>query len=461
MSVVVRFPPSPTGKMHVGNARTALFNWLYAGHTGGQFKFRVEDTDAARSTPENVAFITEALAWLGLPNHPEFLQSSRIEAHQAAAKKLLAKGKAYTDAEGVLRFNVKASAEITVYDAYTNQTTILKGQEAVDASKLPQFVHWKDLVQDRISINLSEIEDFALLRSDGTPTYHLSVVCDDAFQGVTHVVRGDDHLSNTPKHILLFQALGYTVPTFAHLPLILGTDGAKLSKRHGAASVQDLRAAGYLPQAVFNYLIRLGWGHGDQEIFSVNEAIAAFDVANVSPGPARFDADKLNWLNQHYLKTLPLAEVWPHFIAVCGPLEPEATRRVQTMWPQLTQRAHTLLEVRAAAAPLLTDVTQTWAGNLELVEVLLYAHMPLHWHYDALSAVTDWTVPVLEAVVKNTVAQHGGDFKTVGRPLRVALTAQLGGPSVAEFLAALGQTESLRRLKAALHFGHHHGAAHG
>lgn len=433
MSVVVRFPPSPTGKMHVGNARTALFNWLYAKHSGGKMMFRIEDTDKERSTPENIAFIHEALHWLGLSadNEP-FLQSSRSDVHVAAAKKLVETGHAYVDGEGVTRFKVAK----------------------------PGVTQWADMVQGEISINHDEIEDFALLRSDGSPTYHLGVVCDDAFQNVTHVIRGDDHINNTPKHILLFKALGYTVPLFAHLPLILGADGAKLSKRHGAASIQDLRDAGYLPQAVFNMLLRMGWGHGDQEIFSTAEAIAAFDVADVSSGPARFDTDKLNWLNQHYLQSLPMDTVWPQFEKICGPFEAEEAARIRRIWPQLTQRANTLPALKEAAAPLLGNVADAWQADPALTEILLQAHMPLHWHYDALSAVTEWEIPVLDAVVKNVVAQNGGDFKGVGRPLRVALTAKLSGPSLGEFLYALGQKESLLRLKTALHFGHHHGAAH-
>jgi glutamyl-tRNA synthetase len=434
MATVVRFPPSPTGKMHVGNARTALFNWMYARHTGGSFMFRIEDTDLERSTPENIAYIYEGLNWLGLTyDNTPFLQTSRVEEHKSAAKKLVDEGKAYIDVEGVTRFKVVK----------------------------PGRTEWTDAVQGHITINHDEIEDFALLRSDGSPTYHLGVVCDDAFQGVSHVIRGDDHLSNTPKHILLFNALGYALPTFAHLPLILGADGAKLSKRHGAASIQDLRDAGYVPQAVFNYLIRLGWGHGDQEVFSRDEAITAFDIANISAGPARFDEAKLKWLNQHYLATLPMVEVWPQFEKVCGPFTAEHKSRLEKMWPELTKRAQTLPEVKAAGLPLLAEnIGEIWQADAALTEIMLTSHMPLHWHYDALSAVTEWSTEVLEAVVKNVVAQHGNDFKAVGRPLRIALTASLGGPSLGHVMAALGQKETLERLKTALHHGHHHGAAH-
>jgi glutamyl-tRNA synthetase len=419
--------------MHIGSARTALFNWLYAKHTGGQFLLRIEDTDAERSTPENTAFIFEAMSWLGLSADAEpILQTTRQPAHVEAAKALVAKGAAFVDDEGVTRF------------------------------KVPEGVtSWTDLVQGEIAIDNKQIEPFALLRSNGTPTYHLGVVCDDIFQSVTHVIRGDDHINNTPKQILLYQALGAPIPHFGHLPLILGADGEKLSKRHGAASVQDLRDEGFLPQTLFNMFLRLGWGHKDQEIFSVEEATALFDIHAVTKGAARFDTDKLKWLNAHYLKSLPFAAIKPHLI----PFLPDGAQthqsdfnRLEAMWTDLAARAQTLPDVVTAGLFLITDPTPTYTE--EHTRIMLEGHNPLHDAYDAFSAVTQWTADILHDVVAKLVENHGGSFKTVGRPLRVAVTAQTGGPDMSKIMATLGQNETLRRLKVALHHVHANGGHH-
>lgn len=428
MTIIVRFPPSPTGKMHLGSARTALYNWLYARHCGGKFTFRIEDTDKERSTPENTAFIYEALEWLELnwDNQP-FLQTSRATEHVAAAKSLVEKGFAFVDAEGVTRFKVPEGA-----------TT------------------WTDLVQGEITIENKQVDAFALLRSDGTPTYHIGVVADDAHMGITHVIRGVDHINNTPKHIMLFKALGHTVPAFAHIPLIVEADGKKLSKRHNAGSIQNLRDAGYLPHAVINYLLRLGWGHKDQEIFSREEAIQLFDITNVSKSPAQFDQTKLTWLNEHYLKSLKPAEILPYL----RPFLPEGTDEsiLLKAWPELVKRAKTLKELADSAAPLLTDVTQLWTH--EHAHALVEGHMPLHQHYDALSRLSNWEVTEIDAAIHAVVDKNAGDFKKAGKPLRVALTAQTGGPSLALLAYALGQKETLNRLKASLHAAHSHGASH-
>lgn len=433
MSVTVRFPPSPTGKMHMGNARTALFNWLFARHSKGQFVLRIEDTDKERSTPENIAFIFEALQWLGLDfdNEP-FLQTSRLEDHLAAAEKLKAAGDAFVDETGVTRFKVQ-----------------------------PGSTTWEDLVQGSITIDNKQVENFALLRSDGSPTYHLGVVCDDIFQSVTHIIRGDDHINNTPKQIMIYKALGKPVPHFGHLPLILGPDGEKLSKRHGAVSIQDLRDAGYLPQAIFNFMLRLGWGYENQEIFSPEEAIKLFDIHAVSKGAARFDAAKLNWFNAQYLKALPFAEVLPHLAAFLpdgADTHPADLKKLETLWPDLTARAQTLPEVVEAGLFLISDPTTAYTP--EHTATLLEAHHPLHEIYDVLSAVIEWNAEILHAAIHNLVEKHGGNFKIIGKPLRVAVTARPGGPDMAKIMAALGQNETLRRLKTALHHVHDNGGHH-
>lgn len=432
-SPIVRFAPSPTGKMHIGSARTALFNWLFAKHTGGKFLLRIEDTDAERSTPENTAYIFEAMDWLGLSaDAAPLIQTTRLSAHVEAAKSLVEKGSAFVDEEGVTRFKVPEGS-----------------------------THWADLVQGDITIDNKQIEPFALLRSNGTPTYHLSVVADDIFQAVTHVIRGDDHINNTPKQILLYRALGATVPHFGHLPLILNEAGEKLSKRHGAASVQDLRDAGYLPKALFNMLLRLGWGHGDQELFTIEEAINLFEISAVSKGAARFDTAKLNWLNAQYLKSQPLTEILPHllpFLPDTQQTHPADLKKLETLWADLTARAQTLPEVATAASYLLTDPTQAYTD--EHTKIMLEGHNALHEAYDALSAVTEWTPEILHAVVHTLVENNGGNFKAVGRPLRVAVTASLGGPDMSKIMGALGQNETLRRIKVALHHVHANGGAH-
>ena len=439
--IVVRFAPSPTGKMHIGSARTALFNWLYARHLGGQFLLRIEDTDAERSTPENTAYIFEAMDWLGLGADAEpILQTARLEDHKAAAMRLIENGSAFLDEEGVTRFKVPEGS-----------TT------------------WTDLVQGEITIENKQIEAFALLRSNGTPTYHLGVVCDDIFQAVTHVIRGDDHINNTPKQILLHEALiaaGHAprlhrTPSFGHLPLILSETGEKLSKRHGAASVQDLRDAGYLPEALFNMLLRLGWGHGDQEIFSTEQAISLFDIHAVSKGAARFDMAKLNWLNAQYLKSLPFSKVLPHLLPFLpdGPQTHSADlAKIDAMWTDLTTRAQTLPEIAKAAEFLITDSTEAYTG--EHTRILLEAHGVLHDIYETFSAVAQWNAEILHDVIANLVEQNGGSFKTVGKPLRVAVTAATGGPDMSRIMAALGQNETLRRLKASLHHVHDNGGHH-
>lgn len=428
MPHVFRFPPSPTGKMHVGNARTGIFNFLQARHTGGQFVLRIEDTDKERSTPENMGYIFEALAWLGVTyDNPEpLIQSTRESAHVQAAQTLVQNGTAYVDPEGVTRFKVPEGA-----------TT------------------WEDLVQGAITIENKQIEDFALLRSNGTPTYHLGVVCDDIFQGVTHIIRGDDHINNTPKQILLYRALGATVPQFGHLPLILNDKGEKLSKRHGAASIQDLRDEGFLPQAVFNFLLRLGWGHGDDEIFSMDEAIQLFDVHQVSKGAARFDGAKLKWLNAHYLKTLGFEAVWPHLARFMPNATEADTTKLRALWPHLTARAQTLPEIVAAAAPILAPVAYEDAH----IAVLAEGHHALHHVYDALAALPDFTEAAIHDCL-HAQAEALGGFKHVGKPTRVALTAQTGGMDLSAIMAALGQKETLHRLKTALHHLHAHGHGH-
>src|SRR5215471_2849429 len=366
MTVRTRFAPSPTGSLHIGGVRTALFSWLYARRHGGEYILRIEDTDRERSTRAAVDIILEAFDWLDLkPDEGPFFQSHRFDRYRAVADRMLEAGSAYrcycTPEElAEMRAQQTARGEKPRYDGrcrwrveprpgvapavrFRNPDT---GQVVVD-----------DLVHGRVVFENSELDDFVLLRSDGTPTYHFGVVVDDSDMAVTHVIRGDDHLNNTPRHINLFRALGFEPPRFAHIPMIAGPDGAKLSKRHGAVSALEYRDLGYLPDAVLNYLARLGWSHGDQEIFSRDELIKLFDLGAVQRSAARFDIEKLNWLNQHYIKETPAhqlaAELAPHLEAVgVGNAPPE---QVAAVADAFRERAKTLRDMAEKARVYLTD----------------------------------------------------------------------------------------------------------
>jgi glutamyl-tRNA synthetase len=456
--VVTRIAPSPTGSMHIGTARTALFNWLYARHTGGTYLMRIEDTDRERSTEANVQVILDGLDWLGLqPDQPPVFQFAQADRHREAVQELLAKGAAYRCWMSVEELEVereKARAEGRAIRSHWRDRT------DGDLSA-PHVVRFKgplegetviaDLVKGDVRFANKELDDLVLLRSDGNPTYNLAVVVDDHDMGVTHVIRGDDHLNNAARQTLIYQAFGWEVPAFGHLPLIHGPDGAKLSKRHGAQAVGEFAAMGYLPEAMRNYLARLGWGHGDDEIFSDEQAIAWFDVADVGSSPARLDWPKLNHLNQHYIQ------------------QADPARLAKLVAPELQKRGESADEaVLARVIPLVREGAQTL---VQLAEHLVFAVRArpfaldpntakrvedgetgprLQRLRDRLKAEAGWDIPTLEALIRSFAESEAVGIGKFGPALRGVLSGGAPAPDLASTLVALGKEEALARLGDAL-----------
>src|SRR3989442_14942009 len=356
-SVRVRFAPSPTGHLHVGGARTALFNWLYARHHGGMFILRIEDPDRSRSTDENIGDIVAALRWLELdwdegPPSPSYRQTERFDLYREHARRLVAAGRAYYCActpEQLEAERAEAQAKNETF-RYSGRCRALGLTAGALRLRIPEegTTVVDDLIHGPVTFDHRQLDDWILVRTDGTPTYNFCVVVDDVTMGITHVVRGDDHLSNTPKQILCYEALDYAVPEFAHVSMILGKDRSRLSKRHGATSVQAFRDAGYVADAMVNYLARLGWSHGDQEVFSRAELVELFDIKDVASSGAVFDVTKLEWLSQHYLKTMNgarLAELAEPFVRAVGLTPPPDHPRFIAMLDTLRERAKTLVEL--------------------------------------------------------------------------------------------------------------------
>ncbi len=459
--VVTRFAPSPTGYLHIGGARTALFNWLFARHHGGQFRLRIEDTDRARSIPAAIDAILDGLSWLGLDWDGDVVyQFARAARHAEIAMQLLADGKAYRcyaapEELEAMREAARAQGLPMRYDGRW------RDKDARDAPKdvLPVIrlkaettgdTQIEDMVQGRVSVNNAQLDDMVLLRSDGTPTYMLAVVVDDHDMGVTHVIRGDDHLNNAFRQLQLIRALGWAEPAYAHIPLIHGEDGAKLSKRHGAVGLQDYRDMGLLPRAVENYLLRLGWGHGDAETISREEAIAWFDLDGVGRSPARLDMKKLENLNAHYLRDLSAKDcgalIVPGLEKKLGRalLESEL-KTLETAVPELVQRAKTITELEASAGflfasrPLTLDeaAQKTVTGAPAALMVTVISH---------LNNMDTWTLEQLEAALKQCAAHAGVGLGKLLPPLRAALAGTTNAPGVAAILLWLGKSESLARL---------------
>lgn len=462
MTVVTRFAPSPTGFLHIGGARTALFNWLYARHHEGRFLLRIEDTDRARSTPEAVAAILDGLAWLGLEWDGEPLyQSTRAERHAAVARRLLEDGKAYycfcTPEElAEMREQARAEGRPTSYDGRwrdRDPSEAPPGLSPVIRFKAPREGETviQDAVQGEVRIANEQLDDMVLLRADGTATYMLAVVVDDHDIGVTHVIRGDDHLVNAARQSQLFHALGWEVPTFAHIPLIHGPDGTRLSKRHGALALEAYPEMGILPEAMRNYLLRLGWSHGDHEVISTEQAIAWFDLDGVGRAAARFDLDKLTGLNAHYLRQADderlAALVTERLEARLGrALDAGERDRVHRGMPGLKQRAKTVHELAnkayfyVADRPLKPDdkaVALLDAGGRDVVARVAAE----------LAALESWTPEALERVVRGRAAKEGVKLIKVAQPLRAALTGTTVSPGIFEVMAVLGHEETLARLK--------------
>ncbi len=460
-TVVTRFAPSPTGFLHIGSARTALFNWLFARHHGGQFLLRVEDTDRERSTQEAVDAILHGMDWLGL--HPDgeiIYQSKRAERHAAVAHQLLAEGKAYhcyasKEELAEMRETARSEGRPMRYDGRWRDRDPSEAPEGVDPVvrfKAPQAGETTidDAVQGPVTIAHDQLDDMVLLRADGTPTYMLSVVVDDHDMGITHVIRGDDHLTNAFRQYQLYAAMGWNVPTFGHVPLIHGPDGAKLSKRHGALGVEAYQEMGYLPEALRNYLLRLGWGHGDDEIFSTAQAIEWFDMDGVGKSPARFDFAKLESINGHYMReaddTRLALLVAKELSTNAGHAldENEQTRLVQAM-PGLKERAKTLVELTDAAGFLFAkrplEVDEKAQKLLDTDARTLLGRM-----HGALQSLPDWTVDSLETALRNLGDAENLKFGKIAQPLRAALCGRTTSPGIFDVLVVLGRDESLARI---------------
>jgi glutamyl-tRNA synthetase len=464
--IITRFAPSPTGFLHIGGARTALFNWLYARGRGGKMLLRIEDTDRERSTEPAIAAILDGLKWLGIDwdEEPVF-QFSRVARHRKVAEQLLASGRAYrcyASPEDLTEMREAARREgrSKLYDGRWRErhpSEAPPGVKPVIRLKAPltgeTFV--EDQVQGRVVWQNENLDDLVLLRSDGTPTYMLAVVVDDHDMGVTHILRGDDHLTNGARQTQIYQALDWQVPVMAHVPLLHGPDGAKLSKRHGALGIEAYRAMGYLPAALRNYLVRLGWAHGDQEIFSTEEMIAAFDLPAIGRSPARFDFSKLESLNGHYIRQTPDAELLdaidallPHIpdgAPIAAKLSPDMRVKIIAAMPGLKERAKTLRElidgarflfadrplpIDEKARSLLTDDARGILGELSAT----------------LAPVDPWTADAAEQAVRTYADTKGLKLGAVAQPLRAALTGRTTSPGIFDVLETLGKEESLARL---------------
>lgn len=468
--VVTRFAPSPTGFLHIGGARTALFNWLYAKRQGGKMLLRIEDTDRERSTQAAVDAIIDGLTWLGLTWEGEPIsQFQRADRHADVARELVAAGKAYycyctPDELNEMRESAKANGLPPRYDGRWRDRDPSEAPAGVKPSvrikaPLDGETVIEDAVQGTVTFPNKDLDDFIILRSDGTPTYMHAVVVDDHDMGITQIIRGDDHLTNTARQKIIYDALGWEMPKVAHIPLIHGPDGAKLSKRHGALGVEAYRAMGYLPVALRNYLVRLGWAHGDSEILSTEEMIALFDLEGIGRSPSRFDFGKLENLNGHYIRQMPDDELVSHVVALLDHIPEGAALKAKlddgkkaqlaAAMPGLKERAKTLLELidnagfLFASRPLVPDEKATAlldaAGKTALAELL-----------PRLAGLSDWTAAATEEVVRAYASETGLKLGKVAQPLRAAATGRTTSPPIFDVLAVLGRDEALGRIGDAL-----------
>ncbi len=470
-NIITRFAPSPTGFLHIGGARTALFNWLYAkrkdNKTIGKMLLRIEDTDRERSTPEAIDAIIDGLNWLGITHDDAIIyQFSRITRHAEIANQLLNEGKAYycyasSDELTQMRDLAKSEGRPPRYDGRwrdKSPSDAPAGIKPVIRLKAPQTGETivEDAVLGRITWANKDLDDLILLRSDGTPTYMLAVVVDDHDMNVSHIIRGDDHLTNAARQTQIYQAMGWDVPSMSHIPLIHGADGAKLSKRHGALGVEAYRAMGYLPEALRNYLVRLGWSHGDTEFFTTDEMAALFDLKGIGRSPARFDFAKLENINGHYMRNATDARlmeaidtILPHLpqgAGIIAKLDEPTRARLLAAMPGLKERAKTLLELIDGAdyllekRPLRMDEKADSIlsdGGRERLNLLIIA----------LEPAPDWTAATLEQIVRVVSEEHGVKLGQLAQPLRAALTGHSTSPGIFDVLEVLGREESLGRLK--------------
>lgn len=461
-TIRTRFAPSPTGYLHIGGARTALFSWLYARRHGGTFVLRVEDTDLERSTAESVNAILEGMTWLGLEyDEGPFFQTKRFDRYRAVIAQLLAEGRAYRcycsrERLDALREEQMARKIKPRYDGFCrgrkdqpeDEPHVIRFRNPTDGQVVVD-----DLVQGRIAFRNDELDDLIIARSDGTPTYNLTVVVDDLDMGITHVIRGADHLNNTPRQINIIEALGGDAPRYGHVPLILGPDGEKLSKRHGTVSVMQFREDGFLPEALLNYLVRLGWSHGDQEVFSIDEMIQLFDISNVNKANAAFDRDKLLWLNQHHITNADPGHIAHQLSWHLGNLGIDPT-----LGPDLVEvvkaqqgRARTLVEMAEISAFIYRDFDDIdpQAAKKHLRPVALE---PLQRVREALVGLDAWTPEAIHACVNQVAGELGINMGKVAQPLRVAVVGRAASPGIDVTLSLVGREATSRRIDRALDF---------
>lgn len=462
-----RFAPSPTGYLHIGGARTALFCWLYARKTGGKFILRIEDTDRERSTDASMQAILDSMQWLGLDyDEGPFFQSERFDRYRQVTQTLLESGQAYYCDCSKIRLDTLREEQMTQkqkprYDGHCRNRNLgpSAGKSLVVRFRNPQFgdVVINDHIHGCVNVSNNELDDLIIARSDGTPTYNLTVVVDDMDMHITHVIRGDDHLNNTPRQINIFRALGAEPPQFAHVPMILGEDGKRLSKRHGAVSVMQYKEEGYLPEALLNYLVRLGWSYGDQEIFSLQEMVALFNVANINKAASALNPGKLLWLNQHYLKTLE-----PKYIAsalaehfVLSGLNPEAGPDLRALVTVQSDRCKTLVEMVEISTYFYQDIgfydekAVAKHFNAAAVEVL----QQLSARFSQLSV---WQAEALHEAIKTLAEQMDLKLGVIAQSLRLAVTGGTISPAIDKTLFLLGKEKTLQRINRAAEYIQQH-----
>ena len=460
MTVKTRFAPSPTGFLHIGGVRTALFCWLYARQHDGVFVLRIEDTDRERSTQESVDAILDGMQWVGLDwDEGPFYQTERYDLYDAAKEQLLANGHAYhcyctPEEVEAMRAAQMAAGENPRYDGRCrNRTEPREGVDPVVRFRTPDAgeVVVKDLVHGDVVFNNADLDDLIIVRSDGHPTYHFSVVVDDADMDITHVIRGDDHLKNTPRQLNIVDALGYERPVYAHLPMILGADGARLSKRHGAVNVLEYREEGYLPEALLNYLARLGWSHGDQELFSRQELIELFQLERVNRSAARFDADKLGWVSQQYIMHEPAEALVPALAMQLEKqgLDPAAGPPLAAVVHAYRERAVTLKELAESAWYLFRDfdTPEAAAAKKHLRPVVA---KPLQALRERLAGLACWDCEAVHGAIDATAGEFELSFGKLGQPLRVALAGGSVSPPIDITAELVGRERGLARLDRAL-----------
>jgi len=460
--IVSRFAPSPTGFLHIGGARTALFSWLLARAAGGEFRLRIEDTDRERSTQEATDAIIDSMKWLGLEHDGEIVfQSTRADRHNEVIDQLVASGHAYycqcsKEDVDAMREKAMQRGDKPKYDGTCREKGLTSGAVRLKAP-LEGATGYEDMVKGFISVENAELDDMILRRSDGTPTYNLAVVVDDHDMGVTHVLRGDDHVNNTPRQILIYKAMGWDVPRFGHVPMILGPDKKKLSKRHGALSVMEYEKMGYLPEAVCNYLARLGWSHGDQELFTMDEMVKLFSTDNLGNSPSVFDLTKFEWVNGQYMQQADperLTDLCADFLAreIGEEAAADVARSaIRAAVPLLQPRAKSLVDMVEQLRPFIAEVDDLAYDEAAVQKFLTAETKPLLEEIAArIEAEAEFSEATLEEVHRKFIEEKGIKFKVVAQPIRVAIMGKTQSPGLFETMLALGREQTLARLRRAV-----------